>query len=433
MDIAEILESVVDDQLKGVPGGVAPFPLGEVGRKGWNLLREDLPLPAAVIKESALEHNSRWMRAFLDRTGAHLCPHGKTTMSPQLFKRQLDDGAWGITASTASQLQVYRRYGVRRVLFANELVGTQNIRYVLDELARDPEFDFYCLVDSTDGVELLANAVRARGPGRPLQVLVEGGYPKGRTGVRDIATAVDVARAVRDAAPALSLRGVEGFEGILMLTATAESRDDIVTQFLDFLVEIAKACEHDNLFAEGPVILSAGGSAFFDLVADRFSHAGLERETLVVLRSGCYFTHDSSLYTDLVAALVNRSSAARSIGPSFKPALEIWSYVQSRPETGCAMLTMGKRDCSFDLRLPTPLAWFRPQHDKAPKPLGDGYSVTSLNDQHAYLSVPENTPLAVGDMVACGISHPCTTFDRWQLLFMVNDDYDVTSAVRTFF
>jgi D-serine dehydratase len=433
MNISEILESVVDDRIKGVPGGVEPFPLGDIGRKGWNLLREDLPFPVAVIKESALEHNSRWMRAFLDRTGAHLCPHGKTTMSPQLFKRQLDDGAWGITASTASQLQVYRRYGVRRVFFANELVGAQNIRYVLDELVRDPEFDFYCLVDSTDGVELLANAVRTRQLERPLQVLVEGGYPSGRTGVRDVSTALDVARAVHHAGPALSLRGVEGFEGILMITATAESREELVTGFLDFLVEIAQRCESEGLFSEGPVILSAGGSAFFDLVADRFSHAGLKGETLVVLRSGCYFTHDSSLYTDLVTELVDRSPTARSIGPAFKPALEVWSYVQSRPEPGCAMLTMGKRDCSYDLRLPTPLAWFRPHHDTALRPLGAEYSVTSLNDQHAYLSVPEDTPLAVGDMVACGISHPCTTFDRWQLLFMVDDQYDVTSAVRTFF
>jgi D-serine dehydratase len=184
IDLGEILASTVDERTKGFPGGIGAMALGDIGKRGWNLLREDVPLPAAVLKRSALEHNSRWMRAFLARTGARIAPHGKTPMSPQLFDLQLDDGAWAITLATTHQVQVARRYGIKRIILANQLVGRQAVRYVLDELKRDPAFDFYCLVDSPEGVEALASAARLAKIGRPLQVLLEGGMQGGRTGVR---------------------------------------------------------------------------------------------------------------------------------------------------------------------------------------------------------------------------------------------------------
>ncbi|HVH12470.1 MAG TPA: hypothetical protein VM759_05430, partial [Longimicrobium sp.] len=164
----------LDHATKGIPGGTAPFPLDEIGLRGWNVLREELPLPLAVLRESALDHNGRWMRGFLAATGVEIAPHGKTTLSPALFHRQLRDGAWAITVATVHQLQVCRDHGIGRVVLANQLVGRQEIRYVLDELHRDPAFDFYCLVDSVEGVRMLVEAARTHPVERPLQVLLEG-------------------------------------------------------------------------------------------------------------------------------------------------------------------------------------------------------------------------------------------------------------------
>ncbi|HEV2129647.1 MAG TPA: alanine racemase, partial [Longimicrobiaceae bacterium] len=262
MKLEEIERGLLDDRIKGIPGGTEPFPLGEIGRRGWNVLREDLPLPVAVLKESALAHNSRWMQRFLEASGARIAPHGKTTMAPQLFRRQLDDGAWGITVATVHQLQVCRRFGVQRVILANQLIGREAIRYVLDELQRDLEFDFYCLVDSIESVHMLAEATGERAIGRPLQLLVEGGFRGGRTGARDLGSALEVARAVKLAEPYLELRGVEGFEGLIP-GATPEELDGRVTGFLDFLVEVALACRAEDLFADGPPLLTAGGSSFY--------------------------------------------------------------------------------------------------------------------------------------------------------------------------
>jgi D-serine dehydratase len=427
-----MIQALIDDRTKGVPGGTAPFAPDEIGRKGWNVLREDLPLPLAVLKDSAMTHNSRWMQRFVALSGAVIAPHGKTTMSPELFHRQLDDGAWGITLSNAAQLHVARAYGIRRVLLANQLVGKQAIRYVLDEVERDPEFDFYCLVDSVELVEILEQEARRRAIGRPLQVLVEGGFPGGRTGVRSLEAGLAVARAVKRAEPFLALKGVEGFEGVIGHLTQTEVQAKI-ERLLTFLLEIASACEREGLFADGQLILSAGGSGFYDLVLERLGSAGLGRPVRVVTRSGCYLTHDDHAFRDLFRGVLARSGDARGLGEGLKPAIEVWSYVQSVPEPGRALLTMGKRDVSYDMGMPVPRVWYRPGSAGGPQSLGEGHLVTMLNDQHGYLDLPAGSPLRVGDMVACGVSHPCTTFDKWHLLLVVNDDYDVVGGVRTFF
>ncbi|MGH6884644.1 MAG: amino acid deaminase, partial [Geminicoccales bacterium] len=302
---------------------------------------------------------------------------------------------------------------------------------VLTELADDPGFEFLCLIDSARGVELLADEARAFRLDRPLQVLLEAGYPGGRTGSRSLDHALEVARAAA-LAPELALVGAEAFEGLIH-EATPEASARKVEGFLDFVVEVAIACAGENLFAPGPVLLSAGGSAFFDRVAQRFRSAELSRAVKIVLRSGCYLTHDSRMYRELFAALCERTPEAKAIGPGLRPALEVWACVQSVPEPGLAIATMGKRDVSYDVDLPVPEQWFRPGLHERPQALGDGFAVTKLNDQHAYLAVPDHSPLEVGDMVSFGISHPCTTFDKWQLLYLVDDDYRVVEAIRTFF
>jgi D-serine dehydratase len=372
------------------------------------------------------------MARFLEASGALLAPHGKTYMSPELFAMQLGAGAWGITVSTAQQARVCREFGVSRILMANQLVDPVGIRYILDELQGDDAFEFLCLVDSVQGVAILERAVAAHPTSRPLDVLLEVGFPGGRTGCRDLEGALAVARAVRAAQPHLRLRGVEGFEGLLMLEGSGD-RTERVDAFLGTLTAVARECEAARLFAPGGVILSAGGSAFYYRVVEELGRVGLRQDTLILSRSGCYLTSDSGFFRSAHERLRERSSVARGLGDGLRPALEIWTYVQSRPEPGLAILTMGKREAGYDLGWPVALAGFRPGHDPAPRPLAEGHSLRGMNDQHAYLDVPPESPLEVGDLVMCGISHPCLTFDRWQWIPIVDDDYNVVSAVRTFF
>jgi D-serine dehydratase len=430
MNLDELLNAPVPPTTKGWPALAGPLPLREAGRQGWNLLREDLPLPIAVLKASALTHNARWMRGFLEHFDVRLCPHGKTTMAPQLFARQLGDGAWGITVATVQQLMVCRRFGVPRVLMANQLVGRQAIRTVLAELQADPGFEFLCLVDSLDGVELLRRELEEMPLGRPFEVLLEGGVAGGRTGCRTRDEALAVARAIA-AVPELALAGIEGFEDVVG-GSIAEAEPKIAA-FLDYLVELARACARETLFAPGPVILSAGGSKYFDQVTGAFRAADLDRPVEIVLRSGCYLSHDSKIYTDAFARLRERTPEVERLGEGLRPALELWAAVQSTPEPGLAILTMGKRDVSHDIDLPLAQQWYRPGLHQRPQDFEPGFKVIGLYDQHACLRTPADSLLRVGDLVSLGISHPCTTFDKWRLLYVVDDDYTVTEAIRTFF
>lgn len=417
---------------KGVPGGIGQVSLEDVATKGWNILAEDVPLPAAVIRRDALMHNGRWMRRFLAGCGADIAPHGKTTMSPSLFDLQLADGAWAITVGTPHQLQVARGFGHSRLFLANQLVGRSAIEHVVRELRDDPAFEFFCLVDSVENVETLASAGRRLGLERPMNVLVEIGYEGGRTGCRSVDKALAVARAVVASGGVLALAGVEGFEGLLRGETNAATLD-LVEGFLDRLIEVALRCAAEDLFDADPVLLSAGGSAHFDVVARKLRGADLGRATRVLLRSGCYITHDAVMYERARDALRERDPELADTDGGLRPALEVWAYVQSRPEAGKLIAGLGKRDISYD-DPPVPRAWFRPDGSmRAPQALSDGTVVTRLNDQHSHLAVPAASPLAVGDMLCFGISHPCLTFDKWRAIYVVDEHYRIVDAIRTYF
>lgn len=427
----QVNDIVLDHRTKGIPGLSGPFAAGHIATKGWNVLRGDMPLPLAVLKESVLANNAKWIADFASAAGVSLCPHGKTTMSPEIFRRQLAGGAWGITLSTPHQVQVARDFSVNRILLANQLVDPTFIDYISAELTRDPTFDFYCLVDSVAGVNLLRDRLAGSRPVRPVQLLIEVGMRGGRTGCRSIEQVLEVARAAKGSSPLLTVRGVEGFEGVVPHSAIEDPQP--VRDFLDFMTRAARAIQNENLFSADEIVLSAGGSAYFDIVADHLTGLEFGRPYRVVLRSGCYVSHDSDMYVTYFDAIERRSSLARSVPGRLSAALELLAYVQSRPEADLVLLTAGKRDCSYDHHLPTPLATMRPGRDKALSQLGSGFVVTTLNDQHAFMRVPVESDIAVGDIVALGVSHPCTTFDKWDVVYGIDDEYNVMSAFKTYF
>jgi D-serine dehydratase len=400
---------------KGVPGNAVAIPLADVSAQEWNVLREDLPLPVAVLKEEALRHNSRWMASFVRESDVSLAPHGKTSMSPDLFDLQLADGAWGLTLATPQQVQVARRFNYSRIFLANQLVGRSAIEYVVSELRRDPEFEFYCLVDSIENLNQLV-----------------GIYHGGRTGCRTISAGVDLARAIAATAGTVALCGVEGYEAFLRGRTQSETITAIEA-FLDGITALARQCEAEGLLSITPVLLSAGGTSYFDIVAEKLSHAGLTRPVVVLLRSGCYLTHDSLMFTRALALMRQRSHRVEKQGEGLRAAIEVWAYVQSRPEAQLVIAGLGKRDVSYD-EGPTPLWWFRPNaamHDPVPMP--EGHTVVKLNDQHSYMTVPADSPLTIGDMIGFGVSHPCLTFDKWRVMHLVDSHYSVVGSIRTYF
>ena len=398
---------------------VAP---AEITRLRWNLLREDLSLPTAVLYLEKLRHNLDWMRKFIDAYGVRLAPHGKTTMSPLLFKMQLDSGAWGITLATAHQTAVAHAHGVRRVLMANQLVGRENMAIVA-RLLRDPDFEFYCLVDSVANIDQLGHAFS--GLAKPLPVLLELGAKGGRTGVRDEEQLHAVLGALSRWSGVLALSGVEIYEGVL-------SDEASIRAFLERAVEVTRRLIAEERFRRAPVILSGAGSAWYDVVAGVFSAADLGDSVEIVLRPGCYLTHDVGAYRQAQERILRQDPIAHKMHAGLVPALHVWAYVQSIPESDQAIVALGKRDAAFDAGLPVPALHYRPA-DAAPKPVPAHWSVTRIMDQHAFLQIAAGDDLRVGDMIAFDISHPCLTFDKWRTLPIVDSEYNVVDMAQTFF
>lgn len=410
----------VEALVKGLPDFAGRY--ADVAKQGFHLGAGDLPLPVGLVRDSAVSGNRAWMRRFLDLAGVDIAPHGKTTMAPEVLHAQIEDGAWGITAATAQHAAFYARIGIRRILLANQLVGDANIRLMRAALDAAPGTELYVLVDNVENARLLSD-------GPELNVILEIGLLGGRTGVRDANAALGLAREIASL-PGLRLSGVGAYEGIV--AGVQADREATVSALMTRLRETTTACADEGLFATPEIIVTAGGSEFFDLVGDGLTDwPELGLPVRPVIRSGCYIMHDSIAYDRAFDRLLERSGTARAVGDRLVPAVEVWAAVQSRPEPGLAFATLGKRDVSFDWDMPAPVKWW-PRGAAAPQLL-TGYRTLKLNDQHAYLEIPADSPIAVGDMIGFGISHVCTTFDKWRCLLTVDDEYRVTGTLRTFF
>lgn len=421
LQLQDIESEWLDARTKGVPGGCAPFRLGDTGKRQWNVLNQDLPLPLLLIKEGALAQNLKTLQRYCESTGVELAPHGKTSMCPQLFEKQMAHGAWGMTVATVTQMQVCRSVGIKRILLANQLVGRPAVEAVVQQLNADSDFEFFSLVDSCALIAHLERELDRAGLKKPLRVLLEIGRKDGRCGCRSPEEALRICRALASRPDLFTLVGFELFEGVMPSASEAKRFLDQSAKWIqDLANEIPPTCSE--------ILLTAGGSCYFDLVVQSLKSIQVSRPRRILLRSGCYVTHDHGAYE-----AAQRAGTARGHWSSeLKPALELWSYVQSRPEDTLALLTMGKRDCPYDAGMPAVQGMYRPGSGWMPVELSS-MEVTHLNDQHAYLKLPETSPLRVGDMVMCGISHPCTAFDKWRFIPGVDDAYNVVTGYKTFF
>ncbi|MCK0176907.1 alanine racemase [Mycolicibacterium sp. F2034L] len=404
--VAALADEPLDWRFKGLPSQWWGRTPAQLGADRPDLFADGAVGPVCVLRASALTHNLTTMARWCRERGVELAPHGKTHMAPQLLARQLDAGAVAITAATIAQVRVFRAFGVRDIILANELVDAAGLAWLAAEMAVDPGFGFVCWVDSVRGVELMAAALTDAA--RPVDVCVEVGMAHGRTGCRT-PEEVDAVAAAAAANPRLRLVGVAGYEAACGQEVTADALaavDGYLADLQAAVVRLAATVETDR------VLVTAGGSTYFDRVTRALTDWPDGPDVRTVLRSGCYLTHDDGLY--------DRTSP---LSAKLLPALSVWSQVISRPEPGLAMVALGRRDISFDQGMPVPRSV-------------PGARVTRLHDQHAFVELTGadiRQTVAVGDWLEFGLSHPCTTFDKWQLIPVLDDDGRVVELIRTFF
>jgi len=393
----------------------------EISSKSWVLAR-DIPLPNIILNRDILIENIQLFQKYINENNALLAPHAKATMCPEIWREQLAAGAWGLTVATVSQLEVCIAFGVKRILIANEVIDTYSVRRLAQILAQDESVEIICLVDSEEGIRRLSTAISESDSTRRLDILVEFGVKGGRAGVRSIDDLVSLANSVKNHAQTLRLVGVEGYEGIL-----GASRDPalltVVDEYLHSWVAAIRAVL-PLIEPSAPRLASAGGSIFFDRVISAFATLGSDCK--LVIRGGCYVTHDSGIF-DKASPF---GSFAPGEHPLLAPAIRVYAAVLSRPEKGLAIVGAGVRDIPVAEGLPVVHAVHA-----ADGSVRDGGALhpRKANDQHLYVDVPDDDLLTVGDVLELGISHPCAVFDRWRTLLVANSDGQIVGTALTYF
>lgn len=387
---------------------------------GWNVTKQQVSLPCACLYQTRLDNNVAWMAQFAKQSQVEFSPHGKTTMAPGIFKKQLGAGAFAITVATVHQAVVAAEAGAKRIIMANQLVGLANFQH-LAELLTLHEIDFYCLVDDVDNVASIGAFFTKHN--LSVKLLIELGVPGGRCGVIDSDKLQQLVTKISQFS-SLKLAGIEVYEGVL------SNKNDVI-EFLNYAVEQCKSLIAANAFKTDKVIITAGGSAWYDLVCDAFSPNNILANMIPVIRPGCYVAHDQGIYEQAQQQVLARNPLACNIGSDLQSCLEIWAYVQSIPEPGRAIIGMGKRDVAFDAGLPVPNLHID-QHGSV-RPANDNWKIEKIMDQHAMLNCEQDSSLKVGDIIAFGTSHPCLTFDKWRCINVIDDNYNVIDIFETYF
>ena len=400
--------TVIEGKFKGFPIDSYGKTLEQFLATKPNLFTANFQFPIMVLKESAVKNNIAQMMSFCNSVNAQLAPHVKTTMSPQLAQMQVAAGATALTVANFWQGSIFLKYGFKNLIIANEVLDPTAIAEIA-KINKQKQAEIIFYVDSILALEIIQKFTPLEGE---QNLFIEIGAENGRGGVRELSLVEQLAQRIKTD-QRLNLIGVTGFEGAVPDAARGRRGERKVSKFCQKIVAAAELAYPYK--SDQPFVISAGGSAYFDIVARELNK--FEKPRRLLLRSGGYITHDHKYYEEIYPFA--------STDRSFQPAIEVWGQVISKPERDFGVLNLGKRDIGNDLHNPIPIK----SYDGQVKSFSA--VIEKLNDQHGYLRGKQEFSLA--QLIGLGISHPCTTFDKWGLIPLVNDDYDLIDCMQTFF
>lgn len=342
-----------------------PSPRSFIGRT-----RAELPTPALVLDVDAMRDNIAAMSAW-SREHAAIRPHFKVHKSIEIAREQIAAGAIGMTTATVSEARALAASGIDDVLIANEVVAPDKLA-LLAAIARETRLTV--AVDDPGAAQALASAARAQDS--TIGALVDIDVGMHRCGVRSIEQARALARTVADA-HGLSLRGVMGYEGHVVLEPDRARRARLARQAMDHLATFVEALEADGHAIE---VVSAGGTNTFDMT-------GIHPR-VTELQAGTY-------------AVVDHNYAR--LAPAFRTALTIVATVVSRQGT-TAILDCGTKAVAVDVAAPQ-------------SPVG---SVREVHEEHALLDLQGGGPPVVGDVLELAVGYSGGTINLHDVYFVAS-------------
>ncbi len=338
---------------------------------------DDVDTPALVLDLDVFEANLLAVQQAASNAGVALRPHAKAHKTPEIAARQQAAGAVGVCCQKVSEAEVFVAAGIRDVLVANEVVGARKLSR-LAALARTARIAV--CVDHPSQVVALADAVRLAGT--RVEVLIEIDVGQQRCGVPDAASALVLARAIRDAGPELALRGLQAYHGRAQHLRDPAQRAEAIAAASRRAADI-----RDALLADGhPCAVVTGGGT------GTFRHE---------IASGVFTEVQPGSYVLMDADYAANEPDAQ--GPAFGQALSVLATVMS-VQAGHVVLDAGLKALSTD--------------SGPPVSMEPGWRVGSLSDEHAtLLPAGGGRVLGLGDRVRLIPGHcdPTVNLHDWML------------------
>jgi len=346
--------------------------------------------PSALVDQVRLERNLQEFAQLADQHGKRLRPHVKTHKTSEIARRQRELGAAGLTVAKLGEAEAYADAGFDDLFVCYPLVGALKLAR-LAALAR--RVTVSTVVDSADAARALSAAMLAAGT--RLDVLVKLDVGMHRVGVIDD-EADRLALAVAELG-GLRLRGVCIHEGSVYGQGDPAARRSVGREQVRQLVQTAARLRDGGLPVD---VVSCGATPSFRDVIDI--------DGVTEVRPGNYVFFDAM---QVALGTVGRQRCA----------LSVLATVVSRAAAGRGIIDAGAKVLSLD----------RGAHGLA---LLEGYGqvlgrpdvlLQSLSEEHGWLALAGELPLAVGERLRIVPNHACAVVSNFDRLTVVRDDEPV--------
>jgi D-serine deaminase-like pyridoxal phosphate-dependent protein len=338
--------------------------------------RHDLITPALILDLDIARKNIANMAEYMRSVSAKLRPHIKVHKSPELGRMQMEAGeSIGLTTATVWEAVVMVRGGIDDILIANQVVGEEKIR-TLVELAH--EAHIIVAIDGVQNAEDLSSA--ALKAGSILGVLIDLDVGMERCGVR---TKEDALRLVQHVSKLRGLRfeGMMGYEGHCMLEPDADLRVRKAHAAMDKLMDAVDFLAQAGFPSD---IISGGGTGTYNITG--------AQPHLTELQAGSYVVMDA-FHAQLV--------------PGFPVALTVLGTVISR-QGNRVVLDSGRKAIGSELGLPL---------------LKDVAAATAgIAEEHLLVDVESGSPVKVGDRLEVVSGYGPTTVNLHDVYYVVEHD-----------
>ena len=328
--------------------------------------KEEIDTPALLIDLDVFEANIRTMADFFKTVNAELRPHAKTHKTPIIAHKQLEAGAIGITCAKLGEAEAMVHAGIRDVLIANQVVGSQKIARLIN-LSKNSEI--MVAVDDTDNVDQLSAAAEAKGV--TLRVLIEVSTGMGRCGAMPGEPTLTLAQHILKS-KGLKFEGLMGYEGHTVARPDLIERKIETGKAVELLIDTKHFLEDNGIAVR---IMSGGGTGTHAITGSY--------PEMTEIQAGSYVFMDSTYHN------------VEGVGERFPCSLTLLTTVVSRPEPTRVIVDSGMKVLTKEFGIPQPLA--------------EGLEMRGLSEEHGTMDAEPSVDLKPGDKVEILPSHCCTT------------------------